>query len=394
MQYFHHLRFSKGTYLSAAIFASTVLATVQVMAQQTPLTQPAKPEVELLEELPDSATGTETTSSRDSENIDLGINLDKRQTLLSNPDRVGFGSSTTGGSNEITVGNIEEFIAAVSQPDNYIRLAPSLAGQTLYVSDTIYIDAENITIDGSDAPGAVFTPSSSFQSNQVMMYSRGPNIIINNITLKANYYPSLGSSNNVGGIRFNNSGIWVNKVTVSGLYDDAFDMVLNGTNATFSRIKLFNTDKGMNMFYPHDSNKSISIHSSDLSARQRNPWNQGASMVHIWNNYIHGAEWDGTIAGLNEVQRSLNKYTNRGPAYVISENNVYSNNASQSLRAYDEPAGVKGYIDSIGNILNGTRAIGNVDNPSNPTLFDIPYDYNLLPTDQVKEYVLAGAGAS
>ena len=87
--------------------------------------------------------------------------------------------------------NVEEFIKAVSKPDNYVRLAPSLAGQTLYISETIDIDVENITIDGSDAPGAVFKPSSSFHRGGVMMYSKKPNIIINNITLEADHYPCL-----------------------------------------------------------------------------------------------------------------------------------------------------------------------------------------------------------
>jgi hypothetical protein len=114
----------------------------------------------------------------------------------------------------VVVNNIKEFISAVSKSNSYVVLSPSLAGKTLWVDNTIYINGENITIDGSDAPGAIFKPSKSFGSNKVMMYAKKKNIIVNEITLEGGFFPDK-KYNNVGGIRFSNSGIWVNKVTVS-----------------------------------------------------------------------------------------------------------------------------------------------------------------------------------
>ncbi len=380
---------------SAIALALVLFAEANVSAQVANLTPPSQPQIELLNEVEATIILEESGNASAGNDIDSGnANISKQQMLLSSSDLVGFGAATTGGANEIVVRSIEEFVAAVSQSDSYVRLDPSLTGKTLYISDTIDIDAANITIDGSDAPGAIFKPSESFQGGGVMMYSRGPNFIINNITLEANYYPD-GSSNNVGGIRFSNDGIWVNKVTVSGLWDDAFDMVYGATNATFSKVKTFNTDKTMNMFYPHDPDKRVSIHSSDLAGRQRNPWNQGAAYVHMWNNYIHDAQWAGQMAGLSASQYSRNSRTSPGPAHIISEHNVFEDTGSDALRAYAESAGLEGYIHSNGDDLGGGRVQGaeNVLYTDNPSLFYIPYTYNPLPTDEVKAYVLATAGA-
>ena len=391
MQKSHNHRFF--TVATMALVSNTFIAT-QLVAQDSPLSQPGKPTIEMLEQI-EAEDKKDDTDNNAKDRLMPGSELDKRQTLLSSSDRIGFGAETTGGSNEVVVSNIEEFIEAVSKPNNYVLLAPSLAGQTLYISDTVEIVAENITIDGSDAPGAVFTPSSSFKSGRVMMYARKANIIINNITLKANYYPN-GSSNNVGGIRFGNDGIWVNNVTVSGLWDDAFDIVFSATNATFSKVKTYNTDKSINMFYPKTSDKRISIHSSDLAGRQRNPWNQGAQYVHIWNNYIHDAQWSGPIAGLSASQYKNNNRTSPGPANIISEYNVFENTGSDALRTYTESAGLLGYIHSNGDDLGGGNVIGqkNVTYTDKPSLFKIPYVYSPLPVDEVKAYVIANAGAS
>ena len=400
MQRTNIFRFFTATTIS--IVATTTLLSAPLVAQESTPSQPGTPAIELVKELenphiadpiaPEPATGDLVKS------IELEPIFDKRERLLSSPDRVGFGAATTGGSNEVVVSNIEEFISAVSLPNNYVLLAPSLAGQTLFISDTIYIDAENITIDGSDAPGAVFKPSASFQSNRVMMFSTRPNVIINDITLEAGFFP-IGTSNNVGGIRFSNSGIWVNKVTVSGLWDDAFDLVFGANDATISKVKTFNTDKSVNLFYPKSSEKRVSIHSSNFSARQRNPWNQGAKYVHIWNNYIHEAAeypwFAGTMTGYTRSQWIGSNYSQTGVANTISEHNYFR--GETTFIAYTETGNaVQGFIHSNNDDLGvgGLTGRENVTLTSNPSLFEIPYDYTLLPTSQVKAYVLDNAGAS
>ena len=150
------------------------------------------------------------------------------------------------------------------------------------------------------------------------------------------------------------------------------------------------------MFYPKTSDKRISIHSSDLAGRQRNPWNQGAQYVHIWNNYIHDAQWSGPIAGLSASQYKNNNRTSPGPANIISEYNVFENTGSDALRTYTESAGLLGYIHSNGDDLGGGNVIGqkNVTYTDKPSLFKIPYVYSPLPVDEVKAYVIANAGAS
>ena len=70
---------------------------------------------------------------------------------------------------EETIENIEEFIAAVKVANNYVRLSPSLAGQDLLVADSIKISGKNITIDGSDARGAVFKPADNYPDNHPML---------------------------------------------------------------------------------------------------------------------------------------------------------------------------------------------------------------------------------
>jgi len=373
------------------------LVTPNLMAQHSALSQPENPIIELSEEIIEKPSNqNKNTGTSELKSLDLG----KRQTLLSSSDLVGFGAATTGGSNEVVVSNISEFTAAVSKSDNYVRLASSLSGKTLLIPDTIYISGRNITIDGSDAPGAVFKPASDFKSSRVMMYATQPNIIVHNITLQANFFPH-GKSNNVGGIRFNNDRVWVNQVTISGLWDDGIDLVLNATNVTISKVKIFNTDKSMNMYYPHNPNKRVSIHSSNLAGRQRNNWNQGATYVHMWNNYIHespGYEYyAGTTAGLNSSQYPNGGRTNPGRANIISEHNVFEGR-NPFIAATDTSNALQGTIQSNNDYLGSgsISGVSNVTNTATPNLFMVPYasNYNLLPTAEVKAYVLANAGAS
>ena len=57
---------------------------------------------------------------------------------------------------------------------------------------------------------------------------------------------------------------------------------------------------------------------------------------------------------------------------------------------------MQGFIHSNNDDLGvgGLTGRENVTLTSNPSLFEIPYDYTLLPTSQVKAYVLDNAGAS
>ena len=136
MQRTNIFRFFTATTIS--IVATTTLLSAPLVAQESTPSQPGTPAIELVKELenphiadpiaPEPATGDLVKS------IELEPIFDKRERLLSSPDRVGFGAATTGGSNEVVVSNIEEFISAVSLPNNYVLLAPSLAGQTLFLS--------------------------------------------------------------------------------------------------------------------------------------------------------------------------------------------------------------------------------------------------------------------
>jgi len=371
------------------LLSATFMAT-SLMAQEVTLSKPGAKTIELLEEIGKAEKAVVNST---------------RQPLLSSSNRVGFGAETTGGTNEVFVKNIAEFVAAVAVSNNYIRLASSLSGQDLLVSGSINITGENITIDGSDAPGAVFRPAANYPNNQPMMISKGANIIINEITLDGGWYPERSTYNNVAAIRMFGDGIWVNKVTVTGFWDDAFDIVISATNATFSNVKTFNTNKSMHFFYPKSSERHVSIHSSELSARERNPWNQGSKNVHMWNNYIHDDPsfpyYAGTYVGNTKEGYASNRMNRSDPAYTISEHNVFEGPNAFLIFA-EGPPSIPGFVHSNNDFLGGGKVEGggtangvsNYTATSTPSLFDIPYFYNLLPTEQVKDYVLANAGAS
>ena len=112
---------------------------------------------------------------------DSGAPLDKRSALLADPHRAGFGENATGGSNIVEVSTEAEFYEAIQVSDNYVSLTPALAGQTFVRNSTTSTNANNLTIDGSLAPGFTIQVGPSMPNNSWLFRFFGDNIIIHDI---------------------------------------------------------------------------------------------------------------------------------------------------------------------------------------------------------------------
>ena len=126
-----------------------------------------------------------------------------------------------------------------------------------------------------------------------------------------------------------------------------------------------------------------------MASTQRPPL-ISSGYAHTFNNYVEVATLE---VGRNRTQGVAINHTD--PAYCISENNVYDNQLYQAMIATATDINNEGFIESVGDSLNGNVTVGNVTLNSTPTLFTIPYNYSavLKPTADVIEYVQTNAGA-
>jgi pectate lyase len=128
----------------------------------------------------------------------------------------------------------------------------------------------------------------------------------------------------------------------------------------------------------------MTIHSSILSARDRNPRIKNHGVAHIFNNFIHSFKYSGASAGANSI--------------VYSQNNVFSaqnaNNPRMSLSGITNNGGTVGRVFSSGDIfLDRSSHHGDVRLNSASSI-RLPYRYSLKPASRVRSYVQANAGAA
>jgi len=323
---------------------------------------------------------------------------DRISNLMSSPDRVGFGARTTGGSkaNKYTVvtnlkdsgsGSLRD--ALENSGPQWITFSDAIVGGTIYLDSTLKVHSPHVTIDGA---GSGITVSVSRSSKFPMFHFRGGNSIVHGITIDGN------NSNSTGIMLREGDNYWIDHVTATNFnFDDAISIGRGSvpdtstSEVTISNLHTYNTNysllgggsNSVNRFPPY----RVTIHSSILSAEDRNPRIVNYGTAHIFNSYIHSFRFTGVVAGANSV--------------VYSQNNVYSalsaNSPKNALSGNDlgnmAGGGRIGVAVTDGDIFLDVAATRGKVVRRSDTSKRLPYSYSLMPADQVLDYVTANAGA-
>ncbi len=339
--------------------------------------------------------------------------IDRINSLLSSPDRVGFGGKTTGGAaaKKFTVvtsiadrgaGSLRE---AVQKSDSdpkrndpvWVIFDESLKGKTIYLNSPISTFQKNLTIDGRGKNGMLDITISRSPSapSFVLLQLRGGNTIIHGITFDGKGKLATALMPRQG------NNVWLDHLTITGFKGDDGISIGQGGKAdstseiTISNYLAYNTSysiqAGGNDKFPNFPLHRGTILKSSLGASQRSPRITFGGKWHMYNNYVHSFELGSAIDINNGSQ-------------MIAEHNVVSGKKSRAPQraitgrrgAGEMPGGGPipvGHVYTKGNILlDGADEEGSV-NPSSPKAFGIPYLYDIMPVNQVVDYVKQNAGA-
>ncbi len=338
--------------------------------------------------------------------------VDRIQSLLASPDRMGFGRNTTGGAkaNSFAVvttvaddgpGSLRKIVKDY-QNDNsrdalWITFDDSLRGKTITLQSSINFNKANVTIDGRGNDGKmndiVISPAQTPKPFAMLLFWAG-NAIIHGITLDGKGVHSVAMMLRRG------DNYWHDHVTVKNVKtDDALSIGQCERTDSANRITISN-------YHPHNTSKGLlaggggsslkdsfcntiygTLIKSNMNADDRNPRVATNNIWHLINNYSHGFRFGGTDA-LDSGQ-------------VLSEGNVISNANTKS----DSNSGFRGtelshptghiYTTNNKNVYMGKVNAGPSGsiNPSNPLFPKITYPYTVMPVSQVVDYVTKNAGA-
>ncbi len=338
---------------------------------------------------------------------------DRISSLLSSPDRIGFGANTTGGAaaRQFTVvsntnssgpGSLRDAIQK-SETDSrraepvWVIFDESLRGRTIVLDRAISTFQSNLTIDGRGQNGILditISPSSS-AGNIAMIQLRGGNTILHGITLDGRGQVSTALMPRQG------HNYWLDHLTITGFKSDDAISIGQGSKAdsasevTISNYLAYDTSKaiqsGGNENFPNFPLHRGTILKSSLGAFERNPRIAFGGRWHMFNNHVHSF---GIGSGID-----INN-----AAQMIAENNVVSGEGARApQRAITGRRGngtlANGQSLPIGHVYTrGNQLINNAGeegsiNPSSPRAFTIPYNYQTMPVGQVVNYVRDNAGA-
>lgn len=298
-----------------------------------------------------------------------------------------LGGGTTGGAGgrSVTVRTGAEFVSAlrnkgtdtplVIRVDGTINLANSGGANKLDIKDV-----NNVSVIGVGNRGVL--------DGIGIKIWRANNIIVRNLTIR---YVREGDGDGIG-IQGPSNNVWIDHNTIHNslnvdkdYYDGLVDVTRNANNISITYNHLHSSWK-----------TSLTGHTDNNSENNRrityafNRWENVNSRTplirfsdtHLYNNYYNRI----IDSGINS----------RMGAQTRIENNVFENSKNPVMSCYSNQIG---YWDTRGNILNnitwqtgsGCVLAGNAMTPT--TRFNPPYQYSLLPANQVRNHVLQNAGA-
>ena len=208
--------------------------------------------------------------------------------------RTGWGENATGGTNIVMVSTMAQLKNASSAGGNWILLAPNFGTQDIGTSSIVIQD--NTTIDGSLAPGATITNN---LGQVITIRVLGDNTIQHCFILDADPNIQTTAMSLINGLNH-----WVDHIEFRNFEsDDGLNIGQSSPNnnvdlITISNVKFDDTDfGGVSGFYfdkEYDAGNlgRITVHSSDLSAEQRNPKNEGMTLFHEFNNLMRDPQFN------------------------------------------------------------------------------------------------------
>ena len=235
--------------------------------------------------------------------------------------------------------------------------------------------------------GVKLSPTSS--NGNVLLNFEG-NVILHGITLDGRSTDATALMLRTG------DNYWIDHLTITGFTSDDALSVGRGSSpestseVTISNYHAYDTNKGflagggVDHFDTHRVHR-ITILNSILNADDRNPLISTKGQTHLYNNLVIPTKSSGVDVRFSSI--------------VIAENNVISGEATRDLKStmiarsldgHDLPTG---HIFSKNNLfINNARSTGSI-NPDSIDSFQIPYDYTLVETNLVENFVRNNSGA-
>ncbi len=271
----------------------------------------------------------------------------------------GQNGGTTGGSEEVSVSNASDFLAAIGEGGLIVRVSGSIAisGMNDVASDTTVVGASGarITGGGLDVSG---------QSN----------VIITNLVFD-------DWDDDAINVQESSQNIWVHHNTFGVGYDGCLD-VKRGSDYVTVAWNVFNGHV-KNMLLGHSDDNAgqdeghlrVTYHHNFFNGTdQRNPRVRFGEQVHVFNNYYKDIGDYGIATTMD--------------AGVIVEANYFEN--TESPTEIGQGDSDPGRLVAMDNVLDNSGEIltaGSVNT-------DLPYSYSPDPADQIPGIVQGGAGAS
>lgn len=317
------------------------------------------------------------------------------ESLMSSPDRIGFGRRTTGGAsagkytvvtnlNNAGPGSLRDAVDNQNGP-LWITFSDSISGGTIYLDQPIAFYDPRVTVDGASSG---ITISVRQNTKMPMFVFRGGNAIVHGLTFDGNRSRSQGIMLREG------DNYWIDHVTVKNFdADDALTIgqgskgSTSASEITVSNYHASNTNFGIlgggedevRNYPPYN----VTIHSSILSADDRNPKIKNYGRAHIFNSYIVGYRFGGMVAGAN--------------SRIYSEGNVFSASANENPRnammGNTFNGGRVGQVHTRGDLFLGAASTrGDIRQYTDQSA--IPYSYRVKAANQVVDHVNTYAGAA
>lgn len=291
----------------------------------------------------------------------------------------------------VRVKSVAELRDAAETSGNYVCIDSSLAGETLTLTNSI-VPAENVTIDGSEAPGLELFNPGGF----VSLRGTVDNLIVHSLFLSAD--PAIQTT---AIVLLHGENFWFDRITLSNFEsDDGFGIGNSNAERRVRYVTISNLRTHSNNFgsidiesYPKDMRNGetpgyVTVHSSWMQSQQRTIKNDGGRNVHAFNNYIDGVRFSHMDVANDNNLVNANIQT-------LSESNHYTNSGGTNRCAERTKGGGFIFTDGKSRYDGDYEQCGDVIAPGmggfNP---DVPdYSYEILTTNQVEATIKANSGA-
>lgn len=312
-----------------------------------------------------------------------------RHEMLESKNMVGYGAGAEGGEREIVVKNLKELGAAIQKPNSYIIIDPVLKNTSLKINDTLKSKASKLSIDASQAEGFELEVGPDLKPGRGLMWLYGNDIIVHDFKTRGHDFQS---KKNQGALRFYGQEIVVSNITGTGFDDDFINLIGRVDFVTVVGCYAYKTHKSVFTFNTHNPKCRVTVTACILKSKNRKPW-ISSGRCHSYNNLI-GDGVDATRAG-RRVKQKNKHFNHNGPAFIISQQNVFEDVPNGALKASPDDHIQGGHIQSVKDNLNGLKydKSNRVTFSDRPSLFKIPYEFEVLDNSQVKKLV-EQAGAS